>query len=488
MTKNTRKKYIIKNKKTRKHKVKYDSIGNPCIPHKFRMTQDFLGNICIPKDKKWGSETERSLKYFSISNEKIPLEIIYSYAIIKKNAAKVNYKLGLLKDKHKMQLIIRACDMIINKKEDDQFVLSVWQTGSGSHSHMNVNEVISYICNSISKKPNYIDSHNDINISQSTNDTFGAAIQIAVAQGLNNKLIPNLIYMINVLKKKSHEFKDIIKIGKTHMEDAVPISFGQEFSGYQTLIEICLEQIKSSLKSIYILGLGGTAVGTGLNTVPQFGPLICKSISKELKMPFINGKNKFALMTAHNSILECSDALKLLATNIIKISNDIILMNSGPKIGFKQITIAPLAPGSSIMPGKVNPSECEAAIMASIQVIANNLAITIANGQGQLELNVRKPVIGYNIIQSVNILSDICKNLTEYCISTIKINKKQIESDINSSIIGATAVSKVIGYEKSGELYKYAVEHNVSLEDANKALKFINQNELKSITNPKKMI
>jgi fumarate hydratase class II len=280
--------------------------------------------------------------------------------------------------------------------------------------------------------------------------------------------------MINKLKNKENEFKNIFKIGKTHLQDAVEISFGEEFSGYRKLIEICLQEIQHSLKNVYSIGLGGTAVGTGLNTLPEFGPLISKYISQETNLPFKNEKNKFALMTAHNSLLECSDSLKLLATNIIKISNDIILMNSGPKSGFKQITIDPLIPGSSIMPGKVNPAECEASIMASIQVISNNLAITIANSEGKLELNVCKPLIGYNIIQSINILTDICYNLTKYCISTIKINKKQNEIDKNNmdtSIV--TKLSKIIGYDKSSDLYEYAIKHNIPLKQANNVLHFV---------------
>jgi fumarate hydratase class II len=477
----TRKLDTRKNKrnkrKDKKKIIKYDSMRVVCNSDSI-IKEDPIGPVCISRNDIWGASTQRAIHYFSISKELMPIEIIYAYAIIKKNAVKANYDIGLLKENKKKDAIIGACNEILNKKYDNAFPLHVWQTGSGSYTNMNVNEVISNIANKLIKNNMKIDPHDDVNRSQSTNDTFGAAIQIAACILLNTKMIPNLLFMINTFKKKQHDFKNMIKIGRTHMEDAVPITFGEEFSGYVSLLEYSMDNIKKALHNLYVLGLGGTAIGIGTNTLKSFGPLICKYISKELKMPFNSAKNKIALMTAHNSILGCSDSLKMLATNIIKISNDIILMNSGPKSGFKELTIHSNEPGSSIMPGKVNPSQLEAAIMASIQVISNNLAISISNAEGKLEMNMCKPLIAYNIIQSLHLLSDICKNMTAYCISTIKINIQQNKDNVDQSLSLVTALTPYIGYDKSAELSNYAFKHNLTIKEANHKMKYVDETKI----------
>jgi fumarate hydratase class II len=464
----------------RKHKNKshkHDSMGVSCESDS-TLEKDSLGTVCVPRDKIWGTSTQRAIHYFTVSKELMPMEIIYAYAIIKKNAAKSNYDIGLLKEKKKRDAIISACDEILNKKHDETFPLHVWQTGSGSYTNMNVNEVISHIASKILGNNLKVDSHDDVNKSQSTNDTFGAAIQIASCILLNKNLIPNLSFLIQTFKKKQIEFKHIVKIGRTHMEDAVPILFSDEISGYVTLLEYSMECIKKALRNLYLLGLGGTAIGIGTNTLKSFGPSVCKYIAKDLKMPFISAKNKIALMTAHNSILECSDSLKMLATNIIKISNDIILMNSGPKSGFAELTIHPNEPGSSIMPGKVNPSQLEAAIMASIQVISNNVAISISNSEGKLEMNMCKPLIAYNIIQSLHLLSDISKNIALYCISSIKINTEQNKNNVEHSISLVTALTPYIGYSKSAELSNHALKNNLTIKEANHDLKYVDETKI----------
>ena len=464
----------------RKHKNKsnkHDSMGVLCDSNSI-LEKDSLGAVCVPRDKMWGTSTQRAIHYFNVSKELMHIEIVYAYAIIKKNAAKSNYDIGLLKEKKKRDAIIIACNEILNKKHDATFPLHVWQTGSGSYTNMNVNEVITHIANKIIGNNLKVDSHDDVNKSQSTNDTFGAAIQIACCILLNKNLIPNLLLLIQTFKKKQTEFKHIVKIGRTHMEDAVPILFSDEISGYVTLLEYSMESIKKSLRNLYTLGLGGTAIGIGTNTLKSFGPSVCKYISKDLHMPFTSAKNKIALMTAHNSILECSDSLKMLATNIIKISNDIILMNSGPKSGFGELTIHPNEPGSSIMPGKVNPSQLEAAIMASIQVISNNLAISISNAEGKLEMNMCKPLIAYNIIQSLHLLSDISKNIAIYCISTIKINIEQNKNNVEHSISLVTALTPYIGYSKSAELSNHALKNNLTIKEANHVLKYVDETKI----------
>ena len=467
---------LIKTKKNKK-KVRYES--------------DLFGDIAIPKNRYWGSSTQRSLLYFSISNERIPIQFIHTYALFKKCAAKVNYKLKLL-DKQKLDIITKVCDDIFNNKYNNEFPLHIWQTGSGTHTNMNLNEVIANICNKRltgklgTKTP--INPNDHVNMSQSSNDSFISVMHIYVALLVTKNLIPNLTYMINGFKKKQHEFKDVIKLGRTHLEDAVPITFGQEFSGFVAILEDSLKQIKSSLKHIYQLAAGGTAIGTGINTHPQFGKAIAKEVSIETHLPFITAPNKFGEISSHNAVLEMSDAFKVLATNIIKIANDIRWLGSGPRAGLSELILPQNEAGSSIMPGKVNPTQCEAAIMVSVQVMANNMAITIANSQGHFELNVYNPLMLYNISQSIRMLSDVCINLTKFCILGLKINKEKVKEYLDNALTLATVLNPHIGYDKATKLAHYAYDKNISLKEANNVLKYVPEDKLMEYLDPKKMV
>jgi len=458
---------------------------------KIRYENDVFGNIAVPKDRYWGATTQRSLIHFSISNELMPIDFIHDYVLFKKCAAKANYKLKLL-SKKKLDIIVKVCDEILDNKYNDEFPLHIWQTGSGTQTNMNVNEVIANICNKKltgklgTKTP--IHPNNDVNMSQSSNDSFITAIHIYVAIITNKKLIPNLEYMIDGFKKKQYEFKDIVKLGRTHLEDAVPITFGQEFSGYVSILEDSLEQIKQALKNIYKLAAGGTAVGTGINTHPQFGKSVANEVSEETGLPFITAPNKFGEMSSHNAVLEMSDATKVLATNLMKIANDIRWLGSGPRAGLNELLLPQNEPGSSIMPGKVNPTQCEAAAMVSVQVMSNNMAITIANSQGYFELNVYNPIMLYNISQSMNMLSDVCINFTKYCILGLKVNKEKVKGYVENALTLATVLNPYIGYDKATKLAHYAYDKNLSLKEANNILKFLPENDLDKYLNPEKMV
>ena len=456
-----------------------------------RYEWDNFGKIAVPKQHYWGASTARSLIHFSISNELMPIEFIHSYALFKKCAAKVNYELKLL-DKSKLYIITKVCNDILNNKYNDEFPLHIWQTGSGTQTNINVNEVIANICNKQltgklgTKTP--IHPNNHVNMSQSSNDSFISVIHIYVALLVNKNLIPNLTYMINGFKQKQNEFKDIIKLGRTHLQDAVPMTFGQEFSGFVAILEDSLKQIKTSLHNIYKLAAGGTAIGTGINSNPKFGKLIAYEISSETHLPFITAPNKFSEISSHNAVLEMSDSFKVLATNIMKIANDIRWLGSGPKAGLGELNLPQNEPGSSIMPGKVNPTQCEAAAMVSVQVMANNMAITIANSQGYFELNVYNPIMLYNISQSIRMLSDVCINFTKFCILGLKVNKEKVKEYVDNAITLATILNPYIGYDKSTKLAHYAYDKNMTLIEANNVLKYLPENKLIEYLNPKKMI
>lgn len=470
----------IKNKINRNKKTK-----------KIRYENDVFGNIAVPKDHYWGASTQRSLIHFSISTELMPINFIHVYVLFKKCAAKTNYKLKLL-SKKKLDIIVKVCNEILDNKYNDEFPLHIWQTGSGTQTNMNVNEVIANLCNKKltgklgTKTP--IHPNNDVNMSQSSNDSFITAIHIYVAIMTNKKLIPNLEYMINGFKKKQHEFKDIIKLGRTHLEDAVPLTFGQEFSGYVSILEDSLEQIKHSLTNIYKLAAGGTAIGTGINTNPQFGKLVAAEVSSETHLPFITAPNKFGVMSSHNAVLEMSDATKVFATNLMKIANDIRWLGSGPRAGLNELILPENEPGSSIMPGKVNPTQCEAAAMVSVQVMANNMAITISNSQGYFELNVYNPIMLYNISQSIDMLSDVCINFTKYCILGLKVNKEKVKGYVENALTLATVLNPYIGYDKATKLAHYAYDKNISLREANHQLKYLSDEDLNKYLTPEKMV
>ena len=456
-----------------------------------RHESDVFGDVSIPKNRFWGASTQRSLIHFTISNELMPTEFIHAYALFKKCAAKANYKLKLL-DKQKLNIITKVCDDILDNKYNDEFPLHIWQTGSGTQTNMNVNEVISNICNKRltgklgTKTP--IHPNNHVNMSQSSNDSFITVIHISVALLVTKNLIPNLTYMINGFKQKQHEFKDIIKLGRTHLEDAVPLTFGQEFSGFVAILEDSLNQIKISLGHIYQLAAGGTAVGTGINTHPQFGKVVAQEVSSETHLPFVTAPNKFGEMSSHNAVLKMSDAFKVLATNIMKIANDIRWLGSGPRAGLSELILPQNEPGSSIMPGKVNPTQCEAAAMVSVQVMANNMAITIANSQGYFELNVYNPLMLYNITQSIRMLSDVCVNLTKFCVLGLKVNKEKVKGYLDNALTLATILNPYIGYDKATKLAHYAYDKNISLKEANSVLKYLPEDKLVEYLNPAKMI
>jgi len=470
----------IKNKKNKNKKTK-----------KIRYENDVFGNISVPKDHYWGATTQRSLIHFSISNELMPIDFIHAYVLFKKCAAKANYKLKLL-SKKKSDIIVKVCDEILHNKYNNEFPLHIWQTGSGTQTNMNVNEVIANLCNEKltgklgTKTP--IHPNNDVNMSQSSNDSFITAIHIYVAIITNKKLIPNLEYMISGFKKKQHEFKDIIKLGRTHLQDAVPLTFGQEFSGFIYILEDSLEQIKYSLKNIYKLAAGGTAVGTGINTHPQFGKLVAAEVSSLTKLPFITAPNKFGEISSHNAVLEMSDATKVLATNLMKIANDIRWLGSGPRAGLNELILPQNEPGSSIMPGKINPTQCEAAAMVSVQVMANNMAISFSNSQGYFELNVYNPIMLYNISQSINMLSDVCINFTKYCILGLKVNKEKVKGYLENALTLATKLNPYIGYDKATKLAHYAYDKKLSLIQANHELKYLSDEDLNKYLRPEKMV
>lgn len=474
---------ISMSKKTLKNKMKT----------KYRIESDVLGEIKVEDDKYWGAETQRSIIHFSsIGQEKIPTELIITYAMYKKCAAITNKKLKLFKHDKIPNVIIKVCDEIMSGKMEDQFPLHVWQTGSGTHTNMNVNEVISNRCIEIlkgkkgSKSP--VHPNDDVNKSQSSNDSFPTVLYMTTALLIHKKLLYSVEYLIKGLKIKTNEFKNDIKIGRTHLQDATPISFGQEFSGYVALIEDSHDQIKKSLEGLYELPAGGTAVGTGINTDPKYGTMVVSEIRAITRLPFKSAKNKFSILSSHNAILICSSSLMLLATNLRKIAEDIRWMASGPKTGLKEIILPANEPGSSIMPGKINPSQCEATLMVYLKVMGNHTEIVNANSQGNFELNTYNPLMAYNIIQSIKLLNDICINLTDFCISGIQINKKQIQYNVDNALTIVTALNPYIGYDNASKLARYALEHDISLRESNKTLKIMDDQLLVQRLDVSKMI
>lgn len=456
---------------------------------KYRIEKDFLGKVRVEKNKYWGSETQRSIQHFSIGNETIPLNIINTYALYKKCAAIANKKLKLFKNNTVPNTIVRVCNEIITGNLNSHFPLHIWQTGSGTHTNMNLNEVIANKgMELLKRKKIIINPNDDVNKSQSSNDSFPVVMNMSCAILIHNKLLSSIDYLIDGLSKKQKEFRNIIKIGRTHLEDATPISFGQEFSGYISLIKNCHEQIKLSLNQLYKLPVGATAVGTGINTHPKYAETVIKVIKNQTNLPFKKAENNFALLSCHNPIQICSGALTLLASNLMKICNDIRWMGSGPKTGLKELILPANEPGSSIMPGKINPSQCEAAIMVALKVMGNNNEIINANSQGNFELNIFNPLMALNITQSINLLNDVCINLTKYCILGLKVNKKQIEHNDKNVLTIATALNPHIGYNKASKLAMFALKNDLSLEEANEKLKILDKSLLNKYLDVSKMI
>ena len=458
---------------------------------KFRKEYDSIGNIKVPNDKYWGASTERSKKFFDIGEIYVQKILIKSIAIIKKAAAIVHRKDKQINLKI-ANAIIKASNEIISGKLQDNFPLKVWQTGSGTQTNMNVNEVISnraikFLGGKLgSKKPVHPNDH--VNKSQSTNDVFPTAMHIAVALETNKKLLPSLNLLNKELKKKIKKFNNIIKVGRTHLQDATPLTLGQEFSGYQSQLQDCINRIKIAIKEIYFLAQGGTAVGTGINTKKNFDKKICREISNLTNINFKPSNNKFAALAAHDSIVNFSGTLNTTAVCLLKIANDIRFLGSGPRAGYGELSLPSNEPGSSIMPGKVNPTQSEAVTMVCVKVIGNHTGITIAGSQGQFELNVFKPLIAYNILQSIDLISDSSKNFAKYCVKGIRANKKKIKEDLDNSLMLVTALAPKIGYDKAAEIAKKALKNNTTLKDEIIRSGLMNESEYHKIVDPRKMI
>lgn len=458
---------------------------------KHRIESDSLGDVAVPGDRYYGAQTQRSYENFPIGSEKMPIEVIYAMAIIKKAAAIVNNELNLL-PLEKKKVIGEVCDEIIQEKLDDHFPLSVWQTGSGTQSNMNLNEVISNRaiekCGGKLGSKNPIHPNDDVNKSQSSNDVFPSAMHIAAKLDICKKLLPNLKVLRDALQEKAEEFQDIIKIGRTHLMDAAPLTLGQEFSGYVSQLDHGIKAIENTFTHLSELALGGTAVGTGLNAHPDYAEKIAKVLSDLTGLHFVTAPNKFEALASNDALVEVSSALKRVAVSLFKIANDIRWMGSGPRCGIGELMLPANEPGSSIMPGKVNPTQCEALMMISIQVMGNDNTISIASSQGNLELNVFRPLIIYNLIQSIRLLSDASYNFAKKCVIGLKADRKQIAQHLNRSLMLATALNQHIGYDKASQIVKKAHQEGITLKEAALALGFLTEEQFDTIVDPKKML
>ena len=459
---------------------------------KYRIEKDTIGEVKVPNNAYWGAQTERSRLNFKIGKESsMPIEIIYGYAYLKKAAAYTNYDLGVL-DIKKRDLISSVCDEILSGKLNDHFPLVVWQTGSGTQTNMNVNEVISnrsheILGNKLGIGEKVLLPNDDVNKSQSSNDTFPTAMHIAAYKKIVEITIPGIKKLKKSLNLKSNEFKDIVKIGRTHLMDATPLTLGQEFSGYVSQLDYGLKSLINSLDHLKEIALGGTAVGTGINTPKGYSEIVAKYISKFTNLPFITAKNKFESIAAHDAIVETHASLKQLAVSINKIANDIRMMSSGPRSGIGELSIPSNEPGSSIMPGKVNPTQCEAITMVCAQVIGNDVTTSISGMQGQYELNVFKPVMAFNIIQSSQLLGDSCLSFSLNCVNGIKANKKRINSLVNNSLMLVTALNTKIGYYKSAEIANKAHNEGITLKEAAIKLKYLTEKQFDEWVKPNEM-
>ena len=458
----------------------------------YRIEKDTLGEVKVPKDCLWGAQTERSRKNFKIGNpSSMPIEIIHAYAVIKKSAAQTNEDLGVL-SKEKSNLIQKVCDEILEDKHNDQFPLVIWQTGSGTQTNMNINEVISNRAHLIEGKKlgesdKTLSPNDDVNLSQSSNDTFPTAINIAAMKIISKNTLINLKKLRDSLNNKSKEFNEVVKIGRTHLMDATPITLGQEFSGYVSQLNHGIKTIENAVGHLSELPIGGTAVGTGLNTPKGYSERIVDYISKNTDISFIESPNKFEGIASHDCIVEMHGALKTISASIYKVSNDIRLMGSGPRSGLGELLLPINEPGSSIMPGKVNPTQCEAISMVCAQIIGNDVAVSFAGANGHFELNVFKPLFAFNIIESSKILGDASLSFAENCIDGIKPNKKRIEKFLNDSLMLVTALNSKIGYYKAAEIANKAYKENITLKEAALQLAFLTEEEFDSYVNPSRM-
>jgi len=456
-----------------------------------RIESDSLGDVEVPSDKLWGAQTQRSLEHFSIGVDLIPREMITAYALLKKAAANANLEGGRLRpEAHK--LIVQVCDEIVAGQHHEMFPLHVWMTGSGTQFNMNVNEVISNRCSQIagtplgSKKP--VHPNDDVNMAQSSNDSFPSAMYMAAAINTKQRLLPAVKRLRDSIATHAEEWKNIVKIGRTHMQDATPLTLGQEWSGYVGMLDDDIERIEDSLKGVYRLALGGTAVGTGLNSTPDFPEAAAAQISKLTDLPFVSAPNKFAVQGAHDALVQLSGAFRTLAVSLYKIGNDIRLLSCGPRAGFAELLIPSNEPGSSIMPGKVNPTQAEALTMVAVQVMANDVAVGFGGASGYLEMNVYKPLIISNLTHSISLLSDSCTNFCKFLIEGTKPNVKKIEEYVERSLMLVTALSPVIGYDKASKIAHYALDNDLSLKNAALKLGFVDEAEFDRIVDPKKMV
>ncbi|CAN5233430.1 class II fumarate hydratase [soil metagenome] len=456
---------------------------------KTRIETDSMGEIAVETDKYWGAQTERSLHHFNIGFDVMPREMIRALGVLKKAAAIVNFDLGKLSE-DKKDLIVQAADEVIEGKLDAHFPLRVWQTGSGTQTNMNANEVISNRAIEIaggemgSKKP--IHPNDDVNKSQSSNDTFPTAMYIAAAETMND-LIPQVQKVRDAIDAKAKEFADVVKIGRTHLQDATPLTVGQEFGGWASLIERDIERLKMTLTGLYDLAIGGTAVGTGLNSHPEFAERAAQKIAELTNLPFKSHPNKFAALSAHDEIVFASGALKTLAASLMKIANDIRWLASGPRCGIGELVLPENEPGSSIMPGKVNPTQSEAMTMVAAQVLGNDAAIGFAGSQGNFELNVFKPVMIHNFLHSVRLLNDVCKGFVEFCIDGIELNREQIDEYLNDSLMLVTALNQHIGYDNASKIAKNAHKKGTSLKESAIELGLLTSEKFDELVKPKEM-
>ncbi|HLY91410.1 MAG TPA: class II fumarate hydratase [Acetobacteraceae bacterium] len=457
----------------------------------FRRETDSMGAVDVPADKLWGAQTQRSLEHFSIGHDLIPREMITAYATLKRSAAIANHNGGRLHDKE-FGLIIKTCDEILAGQHHDMFPLHVWMTGSGTQFNMNVNEVISNRCCQLagtalgSKAPVHPNDH--VNMSQSSNDSFPSAMYIAAAVNVTSRLVPAVKGLHDAIAAKAKEWDSIVKIGRTHMQDATPLTLGQEWSGYAGMLSDDVERIDDALKGVYKLALGGTAVGTGINAAPGFAEAATAEIALYTKLPFISAPNKFTVQGAHDALVQLSGTLRTLATSLYKIGNDIRLMSCGPRAGFAELLIPENEPGSSIMPGKVNPTQAEALTMLAVQVMANDVAVGFGGAGGYLEMNVYKPLIISNITQSITLMTDGCTNFRKFLVEGTKPNLKKIEEYVERSLMLVTALAPVIGYDKASQIAHYAMDHDLTLKEAALKLGFVTEQEFNRVVDPSKMV
>jgi fumarate hydratase class II len=456
-----------------------------------RIEKDSLGEVQVPADRLWGAQTQRSLEHFSIGKDLIPREMITAYAVLKKAAANANYAGGRLEEQ-RYKLIVEVCDEILAGQHHDMFPLHVWMTGSGTQFNMNVNEVISNRCCQLagtplaSKSPVHPNDH--VNMAQSSNDSFPSAMYIATAINTKEKLIPAVKALRDAIATKAEKWKGVIKIGRTHMQDATPLTLGQEWSGYAGVLADNLERIDDALEGVYRLALGGTAVGTGINSAPGFAEAAAAEIAKLTGLPFVTAPNKFTVQGAHDALVQLSGTLRTLAVSLYKVGNDIRLMSCGPRAGFAELIIPENEPGSSIMPGKVNPTQAEALTMIAVQVMANDVAVGFGGAGGYLEMNVYKPLLIFNIIHSITIMADGCTNFRKFLVEGTKPNLKKIKEYVDRSLMLVTALAPVIGYDRASKIAHYAMDNDLTLKDAALKLGFVTEQEFDRVVDPAKMV